>query len=74
MDNLVLDPKESWIVIRFSNPGSAVIDRMDFGTLYPQQLLVAATVLEMEGKQQIVNRRQQTALQIPKGGGIITPQ
>lgn len=70
----LIDPNSPCILIEFAGPGSAIINNIEFGKgLYPQQLLVAAEMLNLEAKQWNDRLRQQLSLQIAKGGGLITP-
>lgn len=63
-----VDPAHScYIFVEFLGPGSAVVQSMEFGNgLHPAQLLVAAALLELEGKQSIINAHNQMAEAVAK--------
>ncbi len=51
------DKNASWILIKFAGPGSAVIEGVGHCNIHPYQLTVAATELEVTGKNAIIEMR-----------------
>jgi hypothetical protein len=66
---------ECTINIEFMGPGSAIVKNMHFSPgVFPTQLLVAAALLELEGKQTYIDQRNRMAIKVAEANSILKPR